>query len=611
MSDQPTGRPRARRRQGCTAATPAEPTAAGTPADMPVAASPGEGAVLSGTLFGFLEPVLDRIGTYAAPLVIAGVVALVAGISLVTFIGSMWLYGVINIVIGAGLIALVAVIFFSSVVAAFIGRTGRYGTNSIIMMVAFTGISILIGVITFENNSRIDLTATNQFSLATRTKDLLKNLEEPVRATAFYKENAGRNPAAVVRRAKVEDTLKEFAARSSKFSYRIVDPDFKPDIANKYFGARPVDFVSESVVVEGLESEQFDVVEPRDQSYSQLEQDLVTSMLVATGRERKTIYFLSGHGERSINSSAPDCYLQLRAGLEQDNYRVESLRWNPTETEVDVPEDAAMLVIARPTTELPQSHANVLDLYLKGENRDGSSRREGGRMIFLVEVDTNESFRTFLARWGVIALKGYILDQDRHVSENPNILRLEAYNPQAPPEIIFPRGEPLQVSFMPGAIALALLNDGLRISLPLAATSVESYLIDDPERTEPITDAGDESDTQGPFTPAVLVRAVGPVGEPAPASQPSESALSWLVVFGDSDFVANSFFSRGGGADFFLNSTNFLLGDFSLVSIRDKAFTFREFNLNQNELRFVRFSSWFFLPGLLGLMAALVWWMRR
>ena len=326
MSDQPTGRPRARRRQGCTAATPAEPTAAGTPADMPVAASPGEGAVLSGTLFGFLEPVLDRIGTYAAPLVIAGVVALVAGISLVTFISSMWLYGVINIVIGAGLIALVAVIFFSSVVAAFIGRTGRYGTNSIIMMVAFTGISILIGVITFENNSRIDLTATNQFSLATRTKDLLKNLEEPVRATAFYKENAGRNPAAVVRRAKVEDTLKEFAARSSKFSYRIVDPDFKPDIANKYFGARPVDFVSESVVVEGLESEQFDVVEPRDQSYSQLEQDLVTSMLVATGRERKTIYFLSGHGERSINSSAPDCYLQLRAGLEQDNYRVESLR---------------------------------------------------------------------------------------------------------------------------------------------------------------------------------------------------------------------------------------------------------------------------------------------
>jgi len=535
----------------------------------------------------------------------------VAGISLVTFVSSMRVYGIANIIIGLVLIGTVMLIFFSTVVAAFIGRTGRYGTNTIILLVAFTGISVLIGILAFENNSRIDVTATNQFSLATRTKDLLKNLEEPVRATAFYKDNPRRDRTAVGRRAKVEDTLNEFAARSSKFSYRIVDPDLKPDIANKYFGNKPVDFVAESVVVEGLESEKFDVVEPRDQSYSQLEQDLVTSMLVATGKERKTIYFLTGHGERSINSVSPDGYAQLRAGLEQDNYRVETLRWDPAETEVDVPEDAALLVIARPTAELPQDHANVLDLFLKGENRDGSARREGGRMIFLGETDTDQSFRNFLVRWGVLMETGYIRDLSRSVPGNPHILRLSAYNPSAPPEIVFPRGEPLQVSFMPGATALSLVNDGLRIPIPLAATSTESYLIDDPERTDPITDAGDESDTKGPFTPAVLVRGIGPVGEPPPASTPAESEFSWLVVFGDSDFVANSFFERGGGGDLFLNSTNFLLGDFSLVSIRDKAFTFREFNLNRNELRFVRFSSWFFLPGLLGLMAALVWWIRR
>ena len=32
---------------------------------------------------------------------------------------------------------------------------------------------------------------------------------------------------------------------------------------------------------------------------------------------------------------------------------------------------------------------------------------------------------------------------------------------------------------------------------------------------------------------------------------------------------------------------------------------------DQNELEFVRFSSWFFLPGLMALLAALVWWFRR
>ena len=163
---------------------------------------------------------------------------------------------------------------------------------------------------------------------------------------------------------------------------------------------------------------------------------------------------------------------------------------------------------------------------------------------------------------------------------------------------------------MPGATALGLVNDGLRLPLPLAATSVESYLIDDPDRTEPVTE-GEEADRKGPFSPVVLVRGLGPVGSPAPATQPADSEFSWLVVFGDSDFLANSFFGRGSGADLFLNSTNYLLGDFSLVSIRDKAFTFREFNLNRNEERFVRWSSWLFLPGLLGLMAAFVWWVRR
>ena len=39
----------------------------------------------------------------------------------------------------------------------------------------------------------------------------------------------------------------------------------------------------------------------------------------------------------------------------------------------------------------------------------------------------------------------------------------------------------------------------------------------------------------------------------------------------------------------FLNSTNYLLGDYSLVSIRPKALPWREFNLDRNEYDFVRF----------------------
>ena len=109
----------------------------------------------------------------------------------------------------------------------------------------------------------------------------------------------------------------------------------------------------------------------------------------------------------------------------------------------------------------------------------------------------------------------------------------------------------------------------------------------------------------------MLVRSIGQVGSQPPDSEPQPSEISDIIVFGDSYFLSNSSYNQGGGSDLFLNSANFLVGDFSLVSIRPKIFAFREFNLDANEYDFVRFSSWLFLPGLMGLMAALVWWVRR
>ena len=84
-----------------------------------------------------------------------------------------------------------------------------------------------------------------------------------------------------------------------------------------------------------------------------------------------------------------------------------------------------------------------------------------------------------------------------------------------------------------------------------------------------------------------------------------------MAVFGDSDFIANRNVQRGSSAALFLNSANYLMGDFSLVSIRDREFVYREWNLDANEFNFVRFSTWLLLPGLMGIMAVVVWWVRR
>ena len=586
-------------------------------------ATPDEGAgrrsrdqnsdeVLSQPLINFFEPALDQVVIYSGPLIFAGIIGLVTGIVVVAFISSMRLYGFIDIAIGGVLLAVVGAVLFSNVLTAFVSRTGRYGANTLILLGAFTGIIVVANILSFENNSRMDVTATNQFSLGNRTKDVLSNLSEDVRATAFYKgEEDTDSPELALRRTKVLNTLEEFDSRTSKFTYRVVDPDLKPEIVSAFFGARPTSFVTEIVVIEGMDSGQFDVLQPTDASYTQLEQDLVTSTLVATGSEKKLIYFLAGHGERNIDGSASDGYLAVRSGLEGDNYRVDVLEWGSTEVDLEVPLDAALLVIASPTSSLPEAHEIALDQFLEGVRPDGTLRREHGRMIFLAEPDSPVSFRNFLADWGLLLSTGYIRDLASSVPGLPQTLSLRSFNPEAPLEITLPKGERLQDVFMPGATAIGLLQDELRSGIPLAATTANSYLIEEPDRTDPITGGGEGSDQSGPFVPAVRVQSIGQVGGQAPSSQPDPSEISDIIVFGDSDFLTNSSYNQGGGSDLFLNSANFLVGDFSLVSIRPKTFAFREFNLDANEYDFVRFSSWLFLPGLMGLMAAFVWWVRR
>ena len=607
---------------------------------------------LSRTLFSFIEPTLDTIGSFGAPMVLAGIIALVSGISLVAFVPSMSLYGYINICIGIFLIGLIGLISLSSVLSAFISRTGRYGVNSTIMVAAFTGVIVVLSIISFENSSRVDVTATNQFSLAQRTLDVLNELEDSVQVTAFFKEETGGNLEAMIRRITVEETFQDFkSTRPSKFFFDFKDPDLEPDLVSEYFGNVPAPFVAETIVVENLDSGMTRSISPTDRSVNKLEQELVTSILVVGGQERKTVYFLAGHGERSIDQSAGDGFSQVSEWLEADNYEARTLRWPADQEKVEVPggdcppeqsnclPEAALLVVARPTSELPDSHALALDLYLQGLREDpenpGSliSRREGGQLIFLAEPDTPESFRRLLARWGIVVTAEYLRDELRSPQGQPRTLQLRFTNlldqlpPQsvnelpsnvldvlrAPLDITSPKGIPLEDAFLPGAAAVGAVDDGARLAIPLAFTSQQTYLIDDIERTKPIKDAGEESDAFGPFNPAIYVQAAGPVGVQRPAQGFSESDISNLIIFGDSDFVSNGSLEnpRGSGVDFFLNSANYLLGDYSLVSIRPKALTFREFYLDRNQRKFVEWSSWFMLPGLLALTAGLVWWVRR
>jgi len=74
---------------------------------------------------------------------------------------------------------------FNQLKVALLGRRGRYGTNTTVMITAFALIAILANFVGARNHRRFDITAAGQFTLSRQTLKILDELKQPVKATGF------------------------------------------------------------------------------------------------------------------------------------------------------------------------------------------------------------------------------------------------------------------------------------------------------------------------------------------------------------------------------------------------------------------------------------------
>jgi len=103
----------------------------------------------------------------------------------------------------------------------------RHTANVTVLTGLVLGILIFAQIISTKNFLRFDLTETKRYSLSEKSKKVLKLLNEPVKAIAFYGEKEfGRD--------KIEELFKEYKYSYPKFYYEFVDPVKNPAKAKKY-----------------------------------------------------------------------------------------------------------------------------------------------------------------------------------------------------------------------------------------------------------------------------------------------------------------------------------------------------------------------------------------
>ena len=482
---------------------------------------------------------------------------------------------------------------------------GRRGEVALTTLGAI-GVLVALACLAAQFPFRVDMTTARLHSLSPQSITLLQRIDKPVHIVFFH------DP---MMREAVE--LYELVARQNKrITVEFHDPMLNPAQA-RLLG---VQFAGTSL----LRSEGREL-----QVHGGSEADIVNGILRISQGVTQTICFLEGHNEANPFSTESHDHLEgaaghshglgvqyvlhevhgmgkARASLEAMNYAVERVSLARSG---EVPAACSLVVVAGPKIGFLAPEVAALRRFLAA----------GGKALVMLDPFVQSGLEPVLRDYGIVLDDRMVIDETNHFWADMSAPAVTSYNHH-----LITRELPL--TFFPGARPLSPTPE--RVSgttvVPLVNSSKNSWAQANSERVD-FTKGRDRSGpstlmaiaTRRPVSPDSAVAtqfgpqpdrpAAAPSGEPAvPAS-----ALSRLIVIGDSDFATNSFFHIMGNGKLFLNAVNYLAARENLVGIEPRTRDLPRVNLTNRQVKGTFFLSVILIPALLALIGAIVWWRQR
>jgi len=408
----------------------------------------------------------------------------------------------------------------------------RYGINTAILIALAVGIIGIIGILSYHHNWRKDFTENKRRSLSEQTLNVLGDLDENVKVTAFVWKGS---PDYEVVKALFD--LYEY--ESKMLEVELIDPDLNPGLAGNY------DVSRYKIPVAFFESE------TGRETITTLNEEQVTNALIKVSRaEKKVVHFLTGHGERSLEGTGDNDISAVKQLLQDKHYDPQSLLLMRVE---DVPEDCAMLIVCGPQKDILEAELDAIKRYIE----------KRGRVFFLIDPETASSLAPFLEEYGILLGDDIVIDRLSRLFGGDYLMPVPtAYSAHpitrnfniAP---FFPVVRSVSAGEAPGADTTWLVKTGDR---SWAETDIAAL-------KKGVATLDPDVDTPGPISLAA-VSEIGPTAVEEAA--PSDSEKAAIVVFGDSDFISNARINLSGNADLFMNVVHWLGKEEKLIAIPPK-----------------------------------------
>jgi ABC-type uncharacterized transport system involved in gliding motility auxiliary subunit len=536
-----------------------------------------------------LKRILGLVGWLGVALVLAAV-----AISLLKPEWDRWRYGFAI----AGLVCTLLYMLsqWREIVRGFSGREAKFGTLAVASGAIVLAILVALNYLASRQNKRWDLTAAKQFTLSDQTRKILAGLDRPVSIKVFSQPDDFQ---------RFRDRLDEYQYASKQVSVEYVDAVKTPSRATQY-------------QVQQLGTVVFEYDGRTERVTSDGEQELTNGLIKVVQGKQNKVYFVQGHGEKGTQGSDRDGYSAVAAALGTENYTVEQL---VLAQQKDVPADASVLIVAGPETDFFPPEVEMLKRYLA----------RGGKVFFLLDppekIDGPDlpNISALLKEWSIEIGTNVVVD----VSGMGQLLGTGAETPVAAKYQTHPitdRFNLLTAYRVARSVAPVSGSTSGKFAQTLVETSGASWAETD---IKTLNSSGqvsrdlDKGDKAGPISLATAVSspatAAPPAAEakpdaskPGEASKPDETAKpeTRIVVFGDSDFAANSGLGIQGNRDLFLNTVNWLAQQENLISIRPRDPEDRRVTLTATQQNWIFRTTVFIIPGLI-LFAGIMSWSRR
>lgn len=480
-------------------------------------------------------------------------------------------------------------------------RLLAYGSNATLVTIIVIALLVLLYALADQFRARVDLSSGAQHTLLPETLAKLALLDAdgaPVEITAFTAQSG--KPEAYFKNRSVEDLLQEIDRNSAVVSWRQVDFD-KERLTAERLGVTQYGHI---VIQRG--EDRVDIKDrelfKRRGKVSDNQWDFLGEAALDRGfaqiltPRRRVVYVLRGHGDLDPEEQGPDGLSRLVEVLDQERFDVEPLDLLRTGREgeaPDVPEDAALVFVARPQAALTAQEEDVLLAWM------------GRGMPILFALDVGLPAPALLSRLGVSLPDGVVLDR----------------------EMLFPYKDRPLPRYKSHPVVDELREDGLATVLaaaapvvvaepppggvrptPLLVTSRDGWI----ERGGPLQDGlaryQPDFDAAGPANFAVAFEVASASGLVREGKPPAR-----VLVVGDGDAFTNALLDEGpGNAVFATNAVQWLAGEDKRLGVQvRRTAEVRRLALTEEEAGTLRWVSLAVMPGLVLLLGVLNWWSRR